>query len=83
MDAHAHAHPCPWVLGGHKCDIIGNVTFSKYMGAICIAWVGHGWTHVMLWVGMGGHRSLLMDVVWVWVQIRRKCWALVGTQVRT
>jgi len=31
---------------------------------------GHGWTHVMLWVGMGGHRSLLM--VMVWVQIRRK-----------
>jgi hypothetical protein len=26
----------------------------------------------MLWVGMGGHRSLLMDMVWVWVQIRRK-----------
>ena len=18
----AHAHPCPWVLGGHGCDII-------------------------------------------------------------
>ena len=30
----------------------------------------------MLWVGMGGHRSLLMVMVWVWVQIRRKCWAL-------
>ena len=27
----------------------------------------------MLWVGMGGHRSLLMVImVWVWVQIRRK-----------
>ena len=26
----------------------------------------------MLWVGMGGHRSLLMGMVWVWVQIRRK-----------
>ena len=25
---------------------------------------------------MGGHRSLLMGVVWVWVQSRRKCWAL-------
>jgi hypothetical protein len=33
---------------------------------------GHGWAHVMLWVGMGGHRSLLMVMVWVWVQIRRK-----------
>ena len=21
----AHAHPCPWVLGGHGCDIIGNM----------------------------------------------------------
>ena len=28
---------------------------------------------------MGGHRSLLMGVVWVWVQIHRKCWALVGS----
>jgi hypothetical protein len=29
---------------------------------------------------MGGHKSLLMVVVWVWVQIRRKgkCWAVVG-----
>jgi hypothetical protein len=26
----------------------------------------------MLWVGTGGHRSLLMGMVWVWVQIRRK-----------
>jgi hypothetical protein len=33
---------------------------------------GHGWAHVMLWVGMGGHRSMLMVMVWVWVQIRRK-----------
>ena len=33
---------------------------------------GHGWAHVMLWVGIGGHRSLLMVVVWVWIQIRRK-----------
>ena len=31
---------------------------------------GHGWTHVMLWVGM--HRSLMMGMVWVWVQIPRK-----------
>jgi hypothetical protein len=37
-------------------------------------WVGtggHGCAHVMLWVGMGGHRSLLMGMVWVWVQTRR------------
>ena len=27
---------------------------------------GHGWAHVMLWVGMGGHRSMLMVMVWVW-----------------
>jgi hypothetical protein len=33
---------------------------------------GHGWAHVMLWVGMGGHRWLLMVMVWVWVQIRKK-----------
>ena len=30
----------------------------------------------MLWVGMGGHRSLLMGLVWVWVQFEGKCWAL-------
>ena len=55
--------PCPWVLGGHRCDIIV-----------------HGWPwlstcHAM--GGMGGGRLLLMGVVWVWVQIRRKCWALI------
>ena len=26
----------------------------------------------MLLVGVGGHRSLLMGMAWVWVQIRRK-----------
>ena len=26
----------------------------------------------MLWMGMGGHRSLLMVMVWVWIQIRRQ-----------
>jgi hypothetical protein len=26
----------------------------------------------MLWVGTGGHRSLLMGMVWIWVQSRRK-----------
>ena len=47
--------PCPWVLGGHGCDIT---------------------VHGRAWVGMSWHRSLLMVMVWVWVQIRRKCWAL-------
>jgi hypothetical protein len=40
-----------------------------------ILWMGmggHRWAHVMLWVGMGGHRSMMMVMVWVWVQIRRK-----------
>ena len=66
-------YPCPWVLGGHGCDIIGNIISNvisfEYMGAIWIAWVG-----------MGGHRSLLMSVVWVRVQTWRKCWALLNTQ---
>ena len=33
---------------------------------------GHGCyiiVHRWAWVGVGGHRSLLMGVVWVWVQI--------------
>jgi hypothetical protein len=44
---------------------------------------GHGWTHVILWVGMGGHG---------WAQIvadgyglgmgEGKCWALVGTHLQ-
>jgi hypothetical protein len=29
---------------------------------------GHGWTHVMLWVGMGGHMSCYG---WTWVGIGR------------
>ena len=33
-----------------------------------------------VWVGMGGHMSLLMSVVWVLVQIRRKCWALLASK---
>ena len=33
---------------------------------------GHGWAHVMLWVGVGGHKSLLMGMFWVWVENRRK-----------
>ena len=59
-------YPCPWFLGGHGCNIIGSVTIFEYMNAKWIAWVG-----------MGENGSLLMDVVWVWVQIQRKCWALV------
>ena len=38
----------------------------------CHAMGGHGRAHVMMWVDMGGHRSVLMVMVWVWVQIRRK-----------
>ena len=52
-------YPCPWVLGGHGCHIIGNiiggVTIFEYMGAIWIAWVAY----VMLWVDMG-------RCWWVW-----------------
>jgi hypothetical protein len=51
----------------------------EYMGTILIAWVGmgghmscYGWAHVILLVGMGGHRLLRIIMVWVWVQIRRK-----------
>jgi hypothetical protein len=56
--AHTHAHPCPWVLGGHGCDVIVH---------------GWAWVrYYRSWVGMGGHRSLLMIMVWVWVQIQRK-----------
>jgi hypothetical protein len=31
----AHAHPCPWVLGGHGCDVIVHEW----------AWVGIGCVH--------------------------------------
>ena len=34
----------------------------------------------MLWVGMDGHRSPLMGMVWVWVQIQRKMLGSVGHQ---
>ena len=38
LGAHTHAHPCPWVLGGQGCDIIGNVignvTIPEYMGTV-------------------------------------------------
>ena len=33
----------------------------------------------MLWVGMGGHKSLLMSGMGM-VQIRRKCWALLDNK---
>ena len=41
---------------------------------------GHGRAHVMLWVGMGGHRSMLLVMVWVWVQILRK---MLGSDVKS
>ena len=45
---------------------------------LCVGMGGHGCAHVMLWVGMGGHRSLLMGMVWVWVQLKRKMLGSVG-----
>ena len=76
LGTHTHAHGF-WVGMGavFNGNIIGNVTIFKYIGNLN-SMGGHGWPHVMLWVGMGGHRSMSMGVVWVWVQIRRKCWAL-------
>ena len=56
-------YPCPWVLGGHGRDIVVH------------GW--HGWAWVDTCHAMGGHRLLLMGVVWGWVQIRRKCWSLI------
>jgi len=39
------------------------------MGAIYMKSMGgHGWA----WMDMGGHRSLLMVIVWIWVKIQRK-----------
>jgi len=77
------------------CSRVIHITqFFEYMGAVWIAWVGtchamggHGWT----WVDMGGHRSLLMGMVWVWVHIRRKMlgsgglqsWTLTGIYTHT
>jgi hypothetical protein len=46
-----------------------------------MAWVGMGGhmsCYGRAWVGMGGHRSLLMVMVWVWVQIRRKMLGFAG-----
>ena len=34
----------------------------------------------MLWVGVGGHRSLLMGMVWVRVQIKRKMLGSAGEE---
>ena len=38
---HAHAHPCPWILSGHGCDVIvhGWALLRYYCS----------------WVGMGEH----------------------------
>ena len=47
--AHAHAHGL--ILGGHGCAIIGNITILLKHGRNLN--------------NMGGHRSLLMGVIWV------------------
>ena len=49
---------------------------------LCVDMDGHGCAHVMQWVGMNGHRSLLMGIVWVWVQFKGKCWDLLLMEVR-
>ena len=36
--------------------------------------------YVWAWVGMGGHRSLLMGMVWVWVQFKGK---MLGSAIYT
>jgi hypothetical protein len=50
LGAHTHAQPCPWVLGGHGCDVIVH---------------GWAWVrYYCSWIGMGGHRfcaSLHLD----------------------
>ena len=41
LGAHAHYRPCPWVLGGHGCNMFMS---------------GHGWVWLRCywaWVGMG------------------------------
>ena len=70
-------YPCPWVLGGHGCDTIGNFMIFEYMGAIWIAWVGMG--RHMSWYGW--HGSLLMGVVRVWAQIWWKRWTLLPSKM--
>jgi hypothetical protein len=42
LGAHAHAHPCPWVLGGHGCGvIIHGWAWVRYY----FSWVGIGSVH--------------------------------------
>ena len=45
LGAHAHAHPCPQVLGGHGCDVI----------VYGWAWVGIAFVHpcVQFQIGVG------------------------------
>ena len=52
LGAHAHAHqrPCPWVLGGHGCDIIVRGWTWVGIAAILVGMDGHGF-HII----MGGH----------------------------
>jgi hypothetical protein len=40
---HAHAHPCPWVLGGRGCDVIVHEW----------AWVGIGFVHPCIQLQIG------------------------------
>ena len=64
-------------------DGLVNVVSSKALHWVPIPMpMGFGWAWVRYycsWVGMGGHRLLLMDVVCVWVQIQRKYWTLVSS----
>jgi hypothetical protein len=43
LGAHAHVHPCPWVLGGHGCDVIVHGW----------AWVGIGFVHPCIQLQIG------------------------------
>ena len=40
-------HPCPWVLGGHGCDVIIHGRAWVGMGAIVLFMGGHGWASVL------------------------------------
>jgi hypothetical protein len=42
IGAHTHAHPCPWVLGGHGCDVIVHGWAWVGMGVILLFMDGHG-----------------------------------------
>ena len=43
LGAHTHAHSCPWVLGGHGCDVIVHGW----------AWVGIGFVHPCIQLQIG------------------------------